>query len=215
MDHQTSKQLRNNRMITKQKKKQAKVNYHLPVPKEKLSKFLQRMAIEECHYLLIGDGSGSRREHPSGFACVLLDMTGKKPVRDLFHGAVNRATINLAELVAYQLPLLEILHRVLEERKRNRGKIEFRHVHIISDSDYVVKMADRASIREENQIIWDSIEMIKRQGVILHWHWMGRAQCELNELVDAVSKLARRSHIRFMKRMAKPIYQPQRYNQDG
>jgi len=196
-----------------EKNKAKKPTWNPTLGKQKLSALLEKLAIEKADYVLVGDGSGSQRHLPSGWYCTLIDIANRERLQ--FFGSINRCSINFAELMAYFAPLAEILSRVLEERKNNGGKIEFRHVHIVTDSEYVQRASERKSARTANMMIWDAIEMMKRQGLLVHWHWLKRETSELNSLADVCSKMARASNIRLGKVFEEELYQPRNYNQDG
>lgn len=132
--------------------------------------------------LLVGDGSGTGWELASGigWACIAVEHDGKRRV---FHGAANAGTVGVAELSAYLIPL--IWYR---EHAPDDGRV--RNVHVVTDSQYVQKMASSNTPPAKHDVLWASFAWFSRGGLRLHWHWVARGT-ELNRLADDLSRSAR------------------------
>lgn len=155
---------------------------------------LFRLGISEWDAVLVGDGSGSKFGQPIGFACVLLTKDSMQ--RRVFHGAMNDATVNMAELLAYVAPLTWYANSVSDDEK-----LRVRHVHIITDSQYVQTRGESGALpaKGKNAILFAAINAMERFGLRLHWHWINRDTVDLNKIVDEISKLARIEYTRATK----------------
>lgn len=110
--------------------------------------------------------------------------------RRVFTGGLNDGTIGLAELMAYHAPLAWYASvRAAEDQKAGRAR--FRHVHIVTDSQYAANCGADGQVRPKNMILWASFNLYKRIGIHLHWHWLPRESAALNAWADAASKAAR------------------------
>ena len=159
--------------------------------KESLEALLKRLGIaDNWDILVIGDGSGSNWNREAGWSAVSIErITGE---RQVWYGAMNRGTVNFAEIMAYLQPLGWLSAR--EEEKRSSGKTRTRayRVHIITDSDYCRQMGSSGKRGQvKNAALWAAFDVFRRQGFVLFWHWIPRASCGLNEYSDSLSKLAR------------------------
>lgn len=152
---------------------------------------LARLGIRDWDCLLIGDGSGSMWGNPVGWACVALERTAF--ARRLFYGAMNDGTVNVAELMAYLAPLNWYTGMVnkAEGKAGNRGRAVY-HVHVVTDSEYVVKlMSEGGDQPTANVMFWAAFSLLRRQGFQLNWHFLPRDDVALNRFADALSKAAR------------------------
>jgi ribonuclease HI len=155
-----------------------------------LEDLLTDLRIAHWDFLIVGDGSGSNWERGVGWASVSIErVTGERLV---WAGATNRGTVNLAEMMAYMQPLTFFASR--EEDRRQDGLVKRRayNVHIITDSQYCRDTgASRAGGQAKNGGLWSAFTAFQRQGFVLHWHWIRRATCGLNEYCDDLGRLAR------------------------
>lgn len=152
---------------------------------EPISELLERFNIDQWDVLMIGDGSGSRWGKPCGWGCAVIDrLTGESGI---VSGAVSTGTNNVAELMAYVFPLMELAEI---ERKRHAAGEEFRtrNIHIISDSDYVVGVARKVKKTGTHAMLWSAIEAVKRFGFILTWHHTKRSCVDLNVYTDHIAR---------------------------
>jgi hypothetical protein len=93
--------------------------------------------------------------------------------------------------MAYLHPLTYFSGRE-EERRNNGGRTRAYKVHIITDSEYCRYMGNSMKrSKAKNAALWAMLDVFRRQGFVLFWHWIRRATCELNEYNDSLSKLAR------------------------
>lgn len=150
-------------------------------PRTTIQHVLDHFQIKKWDYLLLGDGSGSAWGRPIGWACVLIER--RSGMRLPFYGACNEGTVNFAELMAYVMPLTYI------DTKRVSGKAL--DVHIITDSEYTQKNSHRLT-PDKNAGLIGAIQAFRRKGICTTFHWMRRNTHPITELVDDLSKKARR-----------------------
>lgn len=162
---------------------------------ESLGDVLQRMHIHRWDWLLVGDGSGSNWNYQCGWGCISIERITLD--RQLWYGAMNRGTVNFAEMLAYLQPLNWISGRE-EERRKATGRRRIRNVHIITDSEYCRNQGDSEDLMpHRNGALWRVFDDFQRHGLVLHWHWLPRTNVALNVYADALSKAVRhllRSH---------------------
>lgn len=169
--------------MAKKKKRARKVRDPM---KETFEAMLRRLGIEEWDLVLIGDGSGSNWEHECGWGCVAIEA--KSMERRVFYGAMNLGTVNVSEMMAYLQPLNWFLAKEQDEKRVNRSKV----IHIITDSEYCEQLGQNGSTNaKRNHLLWSVMELIKRQGYVLHWHHVPRETVALNIYADLLSKAAR------------------------
>jgi len=154
----------------------------------KLQELLERFGIKKWDVLLIGDGSGTTWDTPSGWCVILLDLiTGRK---ELITGAKNRGSINRAELQPY----LEAL--ALHYYSINKGKLSrVFDVHIISDSEVTVKCGRGQYQRKANTDLWCMVDFWRTKGYNLHWHYVAAhvpGEPEAHVLTDKVAGESRK-----------------------
>lgn len=162
----------------------------LDVNGEPLEDLLKRLKIRDWDFLLVGDGSGSNWDREAGWASVSIEkVTGERVV---WNGAMNKGTVNFAEMMAYLQPLNWLATR--EEERRSSGKVRTRgyHVHIITDSQYCTDTGKSANrLLKKNGPLWALFDILTRMGFVLHWHWLRRNTCGLHAYSDRTSKMAR------------------------
>ncbi len=162
-----------------------------PEERERLSDMLARLGITDWDVLLVGDASGSTGDRPSAWACVSVERETRE--RLLWYGFANRATINYAESVAYDLPLTWFAGMEESRLKKPGAKRRFLRVHVVTDSTYAASSgAKTAGQQGSNTAVWDRYETLRRQGILVHWHHQKRETTGLNQLADQVSKLVRK-----------------------
>lgn len=175
---------------------------------EGLQQLLARLNIHDWDYLIVGDGSGSTWDREVGWASVLIERETME--RSVWWGTMNRATVNIAEMMAYLQPLGWLVAQEENRRtkEKNRGKAcptRAYKVHIITDSDYcrsTGKSVSRSGTK--NAALWGVFDVFARSGFILNWHWLPREDCTLNRYCDAASKMVRKLGKKYniRKRMA-------------
>lgn len=148
-----------------------------------LDSMIAFLKITNWTHLLVGDGSCTGNwEYEAGFGCVVV------PRRDpsqffISHGAFNRGTNIVAEMFAYVLPLMQIAAT---------EKISVRHVHIVTDCEYLPKAAANVQWQQKaNSELWTMLRAFKRRGLVLHWHWVPRDILDLNKFCHDLANAAR------------------------
>ena len=162
-----------------------------PVEKETLEELLERLGIKDWDFVIIGDGSGSNWNHECGWASVSIERITME--RLVWNGCMNRGTVNVAEIMAYVQPLNWIAAREEDRRKKRKVRRSAYNIHIITDSQYCRDTGgscDRLTLAK-NGVLWAALDIFRRQGFVLHWHWIERETAALNRYADKVSKLAR------------------------
>lgn len=151
-----------------------------------LGQLLQELEIREFDLILIGDGSGSKWGYGIGWACVAIESGDH--ARRVFYGGANDGTVNVAEPLAYLIPLSWYAGKL--EAAKLKGP---RNIHIITDSEYVQQRGSREQsvLSGAHSVLWAAIEMLSRRGFVITWHWIERETYALNSFVDTMSKLGR------------------------
>jgi len=171
----------------------SKSKKNLKNEEESLEELLSRLNIQpdEWDLLIIGDGSGSNWTRESGWASVSIERATLE--RRVWLGAMNRGTVNFAEMMAYLQPLNWYASAELTKRKKS-GNVRFRKVHIVTDSKYCKEQGSRKLFTsKKNSVLWKIFDGFQRHGILLHWHWIPRDTVSLNVYADKVSKAARKS----------------------
>lgn len=70
---------------------------------------------------------------------------------------------------------------------------EFKHVHVISDSQYVVNTGNGVHKPKSHQALWRQLPSFTAAGLSLKFHWIPRDTIDLNRLADAVAGDARKA----------------------
>lgn len=153
---------------------------------EAIQEISSKLKIKDWDYLIVSDGSGSDHEHPCGWAA----MTVERITLDcrVWYGAVNRGTVNFAEI----LGVLQPLTWISAKEERRKGPRTFPKIHIITDSNYARQVGDSANrVLKSNIMLWQCFDVCQSYGYQLNWHWCKRDELILNRLADALSKQAR------------------------
>ena len=159
-------------------------------PNETLDELLERLSIVDWDLLLIGDGSGCNWNFECGWGCTSIENSTF--ARRAWHGAMSAGTVNLAEMMAYLQPLCWYVDREVKRRKKENYKTVIRHVHILTDSQYVkTKGSSKTMLAGNAGPLWQVFQQFSAQGMMLHWHWVRRETVELNKFADQLSKAAR------------------------
>lgn len=156
---------------------------------ESFQDLLDECDITHWDYVLVGDGSGSHWGQQAGWACVSVERATME--RLVWAGAVNRGTVNLAEIMAYLQPLTYFVGRE-EDRRKAGGKTCAYNVHIVTDSEYCRNTGrTRSAMMSKNAGLWACLNGMSRQGMVITWHWLRRDMCALNRFCDELSRLSR------------------------
>jgi ribonuclease HI len=153
--------------------------------RETFEAMLRRLGIGEWDLVLVGDGSGSNWQHECGWACLAFEASTFE--RRVFYGAMNKGTVNTAEMMAYLQPLCWYISK--DQDNKTTGA---RVIHIITDSQYVEKRGPSGNAgAKKNHIMWSVLDLIKRQGYVMHWHHVPRDSVAANQFSDLLSRAAR------------------------
>lgn len=158
---------------------------------ESLHELLARVGVadDDWDWLLFGDGSGSNYQRASGWATVSIERPTMD--RQVWAGAMNRGTVNMAEMLAYLQPLTWIVNRE-QERVEAGGARRAVRVHIVTDSQYCRdKGVTPGELVAKNAGLWAAFGALRRDGIVLTWHHMPREEAALNSFCDGLSKVAR------------------------
>lgn len=171
-----------------------------PKPKHELEKLSTRQMqtalaelIEEFQlgddwdWILIGDGSGGRNGFPIGSACIGFMNGVIEPV--VWTSSGSRGTNNIAEIMAYQLPLNEIA----AQGEPVEGKLGI--VHVVTDSAYMVEVAKQHEPCGKNAVSLGAILAALPPWLCVSFHWKERGHT-LNVAADDLSRKARLNHYR-------------------
>lgn len=150
---------------------------------DSLEKLLAYLKITNWNYLFMGDGSATGKwEYEAGFACVVVPRSDPTAFYTR-HGAFSRGTNIVAEMMAYVLPLMEL---------SAVGKISVRHVHIVTDCEYIPKASLNPQWQmKANSELWMMLRTFKKKGLVLHWHWLPRDKIDMNKFCHDLANSAR------------------------
>ncbi len=151
-----------------------------------LEELVSALQIDVWDYILFGDGSGNLWPYPIGWCASLVHQSGW---RRCFYGGASNGTNNVAEIMAYALPLWWLAEgnqpEWLPVDKGNKAPI--RRVHIVSDSKYVVDGFNGKTSPKANQELWKALTDVSRKGIIIRAHWVPRATIRFNKFADQVA----------------------------
>lgn len=149
-----------------------------------LDVLLKQLEITSWDFLLVGDGSGTKWDQPSGWAATVIGRRGL--FRRVFHGGANYGTNNTAELMAYAYPLLW-----LASVRRQQKTADLWNVHVITDSAWVAAAGKNPAQRKANKELWFLLDAARRSGIALYWHHLPRDTTALNRFAHNLANLAR------------------------
>lgn len=164
------------------KKKKAK----LEGKNESLDKLMQALELpDDWDLLLVGDGSGHTWQMHCGWGCV--SVRRKDMSREVWHGAMNYGSVNLAELMAYMQPMSWFYRELCEAGQWNK----LYKVQILTDSTYVVnQLSDRCHTRS---LAGELLYSLKHRGVLCQASYIPRDSIGLNMVADILSKESRKT----------------------
>lgn len=155
-----------------------------------LEELLAAEKIKTWDILIVGDGSGSNWDREAGWAATSVERVTME--RKVWAGAMNRGTVNVAEVMAYLQPLEWFAARERDRRQKKQPTRAYQ-VHILTDSEYCRQAGASGGVGAgTNAGLWAAFGAFARLGFVLHWHHIPRNSCGLHEFADSVSKLARR-----------------------
>lgn len=133
--------------------------------------------------MIVGDGSGVGWDMGCGWASTLVRRVPAE--RWPFRGGMDPGTVSLAEIMAFMQPLLFMSSKFKPS--------QFQRVHVFSDSQYVVNIANGNRQPKSHAIMWRQLSGIRGLGFDLKFHWIPRDCIDLNRLADAIAGEARKA----------------------
>ncbi len=150
-----------------------------------IEQILDYFKVVSWDLLLVGDGSGTKWNSGIGIGWGCISIEKLSFQRVLWYGAANNGTVNIAEAMAYMMPLLYYVGQW-------KTTTQPRNVHIVTDSSYVAASGPKSNLPgQELNSVWDVYRQFARHGVKLHWHWLRRDSIDLNKVVDELSRQSR------------------------
>ena len=152
--------------------------------------------------IIVTDGSATTWEKEGGWGAVVIKNDSFIYIP--FFGGMSHCTNNVAELMAVLHPLMFLAS--------NKGGVNPKgcRVHVISDSEYVVKGLKQTNIAwaqelKNNREMWMAIHMTRRKGMIFTSHHIHRDTIELNRICHDLANLGRRSQIKLVDKLERDI----------
>lgn len=152
---------------------------------------IRHLQIQQCDLLLVGDGSGSKWGQAIGWACTAHWLDRGKWASKVFHGASNNGTVNIAELLAYLVPLAWYVAYTAQRRQQGLDEFRCHRIHIVTDSAYAANTGNTHELYKKNIALWSAFDFYHRLGYRVTWHHLGRELSTLNSAVDDISRKAR------------------------
>lgn len=168
------------------------------VPLEQVLRALAAPA--DWDLLLIGDGSGSLADMPSGSAVVLIDR--REEGRRCLVSGFSCLSIGNAELWPY-LHALIYFHDAVGRERINRDGRPIK-VFIVTDSELIAHQGRREWQRKTLAPLWAAVDQIASQGYDLHWRWVRNDTVAFNSFADYFSVEGRLAITRLDKMANQP-----------
>lgn len=143
--------------------------------------------------VIVTDGSATTVDKSGGWGYVLI--RADQLTREMGWGGASNCTNTVSEMMAVFWPLM-----LLAEQKVGLKQGGY-HVHVISDSEHVVKNllvnnpATAGSIKA-NRPLWMALHHVKRRGLVIHPHHVPRDTIDLNRLCHDLANLSRKRMLR-------------------
>jgi len=155
---------------------------------------LDSLQIDEWDVLLIGDGSGAGWNLLSGcgWASVLIDKYSNN--HKIFLGATSPSTITIGELSPYLFAMNWYMSADgpgCDRVKAASFSGKLLRVHIISDSEVVVKSGNKMQSRKSNRALWAAMDFFATQGCSIKYHHIKRNTVLMNVLMDELARKSR------------------------
>lgn len=151
-----------------------------------LQEILTCLGVGTWDYVLIGDGSATTWEQSCGWACLVVENQTEE--RWVTHGSLSHGTNVVGEFMAYAGPLL-MLSQKNPRRKQSRGETL---VHVITDSEYLVKVSRGQGSRDKYRPLWHWLDAFRRVGLFIKFHWVPRDVLEANRFCHNLANQARK-----------------------
>lgn len=150
-----------------------------------LSDLLRDLNIKSSQWdaLLIGDGSASDWRNECGWCSVLITYDFQ---REIFYGSCNKGTNNVAEMMAYVMPLMYLSSQFVPTANRKTCRVR-----VITDSEYVAKGINGVTNLKSNTELWSVLNSAKYNGLSVAAHWIPRDTVDLNKLCHDVANYTR------------------------
>lgn len=149
---------------------------------------------DDWDVLLIGDGSGTSWEKECGWGVTLITSTH---YRNVYCGAFSHGTNNIAEMMAYLLPLMALTAGEVPIDIKSGCRVR-----VITDSQYVVNGINQRIPLKNNFELWTAIQAVRRFGIDLKAYWAPRDVVDLNRLGH---NLANKSRIAQQNRISESL----------
>lgn len=151
---------------------------------ETLQDLLQLLQIRsnDWDYLIVGDGSGVGWKMGCGWFSTLI--RNRPDRRWTFRGGMDPGTVSLAEIMAFMQPVLYLASQTKATR--------FRRIHIVSDSEYVVRIGNRQQQPKSHLVFWNQLSLLHSLGMETRFHWIPRDTIALNKLADHLAGQCRK-----------------------
>jgi len=130
-----------------------------------------------------------------GWGGVLVDRYSN--VRKLVYGAMNPCTVTLAELWPYLQALAWYTAKNAGPGRRRKKEVNAlgrnMEIHIVTDNQAVATCGMFPESRQAHCEIWAAVDAYRQNGYNLTFHHVKREVVDLNFLVDAISRSARKA----------------------
>lgn len=165
-------------------------------PAQTIEEVLELAGIDNDDWdvLLIGDGSGTSWEKECGWGVTLITSTH---YRNVYSGAFSHGTNNIAEMMAYLLPLMALTAGEVPIDIKSGCRVR-----VITDSQYVVNGINQRIPLKNNFELWTAIQAVRRFGIDLKAYWAPRDVVDLNRLGH---NLANKSRIAQQNRISESL----------
>jgi len=157
-----------------------------------LAQVLEKMGHPAYDLLLVGDGSGSGRNHACGWAATLIENRHQR--RRFFYGGMDCGSVNFAESMPYVQAITWYDAMFGKEMLEN---LQFLRVHVLTDSQVIASWGNKATspvgrLPRKQLAIWAPMRELARIGYRFEFHWAPRQTTELNWAADLMAGLSRR-----------------------
>lgn len=155
---------------------------------ETVEELLEHLGVQECDYLIGGDGSGTTDERACGWGSLMLEMYTDTCTPH--YGGLDRGTNILAEIMAYVRPLVSLYERPSKELCRSSsGRC---NVHVVTDCEYVAQVGNGDHIPKKHGLYWEMIWSLKRKLILVTFHHVYKDLLPMNRFSHLIGNRIRR-----------------------
>ena len=155
-------------------------NVHVVLAEELMARFFKETA---WSFLVVTDGSGSRRGHACGWGSVILNRTTAE--RQVISGGFNDGTVNIGETMA----VVHSLWTIAESQESMVNKL----VCVITDSEYVANLGNRIYEPKRNRLMWQAVNDCRARGMRIKFFWWERDEIGANKMSHDLAGAARKA----------------------